>query len=146
MPVDIILGTEFLLANACTLDYDQRYISINKQNFVSFSNNLKSTDEVIDDRLCDRISVIGTKDEALEDNKILKFYQRVNHQFSRIKKPSVNILIKKDIPEIHQKGYSIPYKFVERGKKEIQRLLKENIIEHSNSQYSSPAFFIKKKE
>ena len=39
----------------------------------------------------------------------------------------------------------MPVKYIEKVKQEITILLREKIIEPSNSQYSSPAFFIKKK-
>ncbi|MGL5899968.1 MAG: reverse transcriptase domain-containing protein, partial [Lactobacillaceae bacterium] len=145
LPVDVILGANFLLANSCQIDYEKRIITIGNNNVVPIINNKKSLDEIMDDRLCERLSLMMNEEEEENLNKILKYYLERNNKFSCIKKPSVKFLVGKNIPEMRQTTYSVPVKYVERGKEEIRRLLNERIIEHSDSLHASPAFFIKKK-
>ena len=147
LPVELILGTEFLSGNSCKIDYSARIITINKNNLVPMLNNKKTMEEIIVERLSEKLSLIMSEDkQPLANIKTLKYYINLNNHFSYIKnKPYITLRVDKNIPVIHKNGYSIPIKYVERGKAEIQRLLDEDIIEYSNSLYSSPAFFIKKK-
>lgn len=145
LPVDLITGTEFLRANDCTINYGKRLIILNNKHVVLILNNKKSTDEILDDELCEKISLLAVDEDKLLDNKILKYYFLNNHKRSCISKPSVDFRIKENIPEVHHKGYCISVKYLERGRHETQRLLQENIIEQSKSPYASSAFFIKKK-
>ena len=54
--------------------------------------------------------------------------------------------ILKNYLEIEKKVvYTVPHKFMEHAKQEIQRLLNDDIIEKSYSNIVSSAFFIEKK-
>lgn len=74
MPVKLILGTEFLLSESCIIDYNKMLLVINKQNMVPIINNQKTTDELIDERLFEKISLMMKYKVDLDLNKKLKYY------------------------------------------------------------------------
>lgn len=74
-------------------------------------------------------------------------YIKENDTFKNIKIQSTLIYYDKKIEEQQNKlkYYSVPVKYEEAAKEEIQRLLKNDIIEEIRMTYASPSFFIEKK-
>ncbi|KAF9761443.1 Transposon Tf2-8 polyprotein [Nosema granulosis] len=76
---------------------------------------------------------------------MLNRYLSMNNTFSYIDAPLAEFTIKDNVKIVQSHGYYIQFKYIKRGKEEIKRLLREDIIEPSNSLFASPAFFREKK-
>ncbi|MGL5899924.1 MAG: aspartyl protease family protein, partial [Lactobacillaceae bacterium] len=144
LPVRFILGNEFLINNNCTINYASRSLIINKEHVIPLNGFSKTTEEELDERLAEN-ACFSMTEESPRLNKLLKYYYSRNDVFSAINARPVIFKINGENKTIQSKGYSVPFKYLEQGREEIQRLLNEGIIRPSTSQYTSPAFFIKKK-
>ncbi|KAF9758261.1 Protein DDI1 like protein 1, partial [Nosema granulosis] len=144
LPVKLILGNDFLIRNDCRINFKQGTLQIGESNVVNLNGTTPSAEEVLEARLSEKACL--TIIEAYPAlNKILKHYMSVNNTFTHMNVKPATFIVKEPLPTIQSKGYPIPYKNLKRGKEEIVRLQKENIIEPSESPYTSPAFFRKKK-
>ncbi|WUR04571.1 reverse transcriptase [Vairimorpha necatrix] len=141
-PIEFLLGNEFLTSYNAILNYKDRTIVLDN-DIVVLKNARKNIDEILEDRLMDNICSVVQEDEII---KYLKFYQQNNNNFSHINNLKVEFKIIKEPKNMKPKNYSVPFKFLERAKDEVNRLLKENIIEKSESHITSPAFFKEKKK
>ena len=144
LPVSFILGNEFLINNNCGIKYGKRTFSIGTDNVMKLEGCNKSTDEILDERLSENVCLSIIQDYP-DLNKILKYYMEQNNLFSSIRASPAQFITKNSLAIIQSRGYAVPYKFLHQGQEEIQRLLRENIIKPSNSPFTSPAFFLRKK-
>ncbi|TBU05616.1 reverse transcriptase, partial [Hamiltosporidium magnivora] len=140
-PIKILLGNEFLINNKAVLDFKDKRLTICGVKYHLIGSE-RDTEELMDERLIDNICAT-TNDEELIN--ILKRYNSNNNNFKSILNIKASLNFNSIPVQSKQVKYSVPFKYREAGMIEINRLLKEDIIEKSNSDFVSPAFFIEKK-
>jgi hypothetical protein len=106
--------------------------------------------EELDKILFERVMLISKQHPISEDeelkNKISEYY-RLNEKFGAIKIPPLKIFASEKIYEsnLTTQFYTVPLKFEKRSKDEINRLIKNDIIEVCRVPFASPSFMIEKK-
>ncbi|WUR04938.1 endonuclease [Vairimorpha necatrix] len=125
--VDVILGNEFIFSNEIVLNFKKNTIRIGSETINILGENEKE----------------GTNEEL---NDLIYVYKEVNENFNVFKIKPVKIKpMHNSSVNLKRLSYSVPHKYVDAGKREIQRLLKVEIIVEVDAEVHSPAFFIEKK-
>ena len=94
----------------------------------------------------------GSSNEVIrveEKRKLVNIYNRYHNVFSDSPGKAKNFLCElkfKDSVSFNRKSYPIAQALKEAARKEIQRMIDEDIIEKSNSSYTSPIVAIPKKD
>lgn len=122
LPVDIVIGRDFLEKNKIVVDFSSQEMSLKKdlqttQNKTEYQKSIKKMVE-----------------NFVESSPTLGENKGYEHE--------INLIT--DDP-VRSSPYTIPYKLREKVEEEIQRLLNKEIIRQSNSTFASPAFVIPKK-
>ncbi|KAF9761107.1 Retrovirus-related Pol polyprotein from transposon [Nosema granulosis] len=144
LPVKFILGNDFLSRHDCVLDFKKRSIKIGHSTQIPFAGEKEPIEDKLEDRLSDK-ACLTIIQEFPELNKTLKQYMNDNESFTHINVRPAHFSMRDNLKVVQSYGYPISFKFIDKGKEEIKRLLHEDIIEPSNSIFTSPAFFREKK-
>jgi len=131
---DIIIGTNFLSANAFSCDYKNHIIKIE-------SKTMKKTDKLIFEQLI-LPSELSVQNDQLE-NILDDYKSRVDEN-----KPIIDEKFHLPLNEdeiVSQKCYPVSHNLRDRMHDEIKSLLDKNIIRRSNSLFSTPCFVITKR-
>jgi transposase InsO family protein len=141
-PVKVLLGNDVLFAHEMIINLKRKFVEMSSGDRVKMilpdKTIIDELEEAVESNIC-----LQAFDE--QTNKCLENYFKVNSNFSIIKGANVTLNTKPGLDVVQSKGYPVAGKIVPEVKTEIKRLLEEDIVEHSNSIYSSPAFFIRKK-
>lgn len=140
--IEILLCNEFLQGYNAVLCFKNKSITLN-DDILTLVEEEKSIYKASEEKLLENVCGVVIENEEVINYK--KFYLKANENFKHIKNSSVNFIIKVVPKKSNFKSYSVPHKYFERAKQEIKRLSDEEIIEKSNSNIISPAFFIPKK-
>lgn len=142
LPVELLLGNKFLTNNECKIDYKNFGIFIGN-SFVPFSNQ-KLFDYRNDPENALLEATFIKRELNVEEE--IEQYKRINDRFTYINVDPIKLQIKKDYKIIQSKQFPISYKYKENIQKELNRLIKEDIIIKSeNGLWSSPGFCIPKR-
>ncbi|WUR03433.1 prp pol polyprotein-like [Vairimorpha necatrix] len=148
LPEKMILGSDFLLNNGWLLDYKNKRIIVNNAILPMIGAEEIETDE-IDAILYDRILLIKEPKILNETNipRRLTEYIKKNEEHDKIKVEPLSLYIDEKIRDhrLELKYYTVPVKYEADARKEISRLLTNDIIERGRNYYASPSFFIEKK-
>ncbi|KAG0435960.1 Retrovirus-related Pol polyprotein from transposon 17.6, partial [Dictyocoela muelleri] len=146
LPVDVILGNEFLIPNKCILDLVKLKIWIDNDKISmvgSDENDQESTE--LDKILSEKLNIVSEETIPGESIKDLENYFKINNYFKSLKINPKKIKVNHLLKNIQLKSYKVPHKYINEAISELKRLEKEGIIEKSLGSYSSPGFFIEKK-
>lgn len=145
LPVECILGNEFLKGNGCLLNYRDNTLEIGEKGLIiSFNKREKELEEELDKKLTEKLCLAQ---HTLKEDKIniFKLYKKNNRNLKVMKVEPAKFHVSNNIETVQSYGYSIAHRYIPDAKKEIKRLLDNDIIERSNSRFSSPGFFIEKR-
>ncbi|KAF9756154.1 Retrovirus-related Pol polyprotein from transposon opus [Nosema granulosis] len=146
-PETILLGNEFLFNNELVLDYKNRIILIDENVIPMIGKETINPDDM-DRILYERLLCIEEKpvNEKIVKEKLVE-YLKDNEKFNYMNVEEVDLFIDPKIREhvFTPQYYSVPQKFEQGAKDELNRLLKNDIIEKTRVSYASPAFLIEKK-
>ena len=131
----ITLGMDYLSKNKFKLDMESNSINIFDREF-----NIHISETKTD--VCNNKSIQTA--EAKKIKEMVDYYAKVLPKLGNIKEYEHEIELEQE-KRIESKPYRVPIKLRTILYKEVQRLLKENIIRKSNSNICSPAFLIPKK-
>ncbi|KAG0437535.1 Retrovirus-related Pol polyprotein from transposon 17.6 [Dictyocoela muelleri] len=132
LPVDIIIGNTFLKENKATISLSEHTINLSGFTIqLSMRSGKQSKNKVLFHMNNDDIK---KKIIKIMDNEVIGKCISDSHQ--------INL---SDQPIIFKKQYPVPFALREKAKSNLKELVEKKIIRKSNSYFSSPAFFIRKK-
>ena len=141
----LIIGLDTLTNNDFTCDLKAGLISFNRVYFTI--HNFKNPNNTFDTQLIENTHVCPVNTTQLTQEKCLKRIQKfklLNPTLGTINEFQHTITLT-ETKIVSQASYKIPLSKREETNEEIERLLDFQIIQPSQSQYSSPAFPIYKK-
>ncbi|KAG0435690.1 Transposon Tf2-9 polyprotein, partial [Dictyocoela muelleri] len=143
MNPDIILGMEFLMSQKAKIDFENMKIELSSSLF-EFRNDEEQCE--MDNKILNKTKIYCQLKTELSS----KCQSLLQHNATEIKNIGLIPNVKHDIVlnknEIIQcKPFRIPFKYKEKMYSHIKDLLMDKIIKKSNSNFSSPAFPIIKK-
>ena len=145
-PYSIILGSDFLLAHGCQIDYVEGKLKLDEQEIEFISPNIKAWNENPDrnivDKLCHTNPLVENKRGIIE---LINQAKQNNPELGKMPVTPHEIHLSRS-PKLQARSYPLPLKLKEPVQKEIQRLLELNVIRISNSTTVSPAFPVLKKD
>lgn len=143
---DILLGNEFLKEFNVIINYKTANINIDGTEIDLDEPEFDHNEE--DKKLISKTKIFCLETEnSIKENikkEIIEKYKENNPELGNINNFSHKIEVTDD-KLLKFKQYKVPEKYKETVEKEIQKLLKFNIIKHSNSEYCSAAFPIIKR-
>lgn len=112
-----------------------------------FCGNDNYYDDEVDEEIFDinKIKINVNDNYESEVRAALKKYERLVSNEMRVAESYVHRLEVRDITNFKEKTYPIPYMHKEKVKIEIGKLLKDGIIERSNTPYINPLVIVTKK-
>lgn len=158
--VDILVGCEFLKGTKAILNFNDETITINEQviHFIKKSTskcnnifNLKvdkkeSFDEIWEKQINNIRETLSNEDPRIV-NELINTFNNYQHLFSNVpglaKDYTCKIKFKPELKLI-KKSYPIPYNQRIAVKKEIDKMIEQDIIEPSSSQYINPIVVVQK--
>ncbi|KAG0442508.1 Transposon Tf2-9 polyprotein [Dictyocoela muelleri] len=144
---DIILGLDFLINQKVNIDLKEMKfnignISLNLEKDDFYAKHYSPENSLFDN---EKLNFLNAKENyELKINNMIKKFESTNIKLGKIPSHKFKINLKEN-KIINRKPYPLPYKYYEGVKSEIKNLLKQGIIRHSTSEYSSPAFPIIKR-
>lgn len=142
LPVSMILGNDFLFKYEAKIDMKSGNLIINEAEINLANEELVGYYDNPEKILCDKIHVL--KEELTDLKKIIVEYKKNNDKL-QLKVDPVEIRVKEDNFIVQCEPFRIPYKYIKGTFEEIGRLIKNDIIEESQSLCCSPGFVIAKK-
>ncbi|KAG0429248.1 Pro-Pol polyprotein [Dictyocoela muelleri] len=96
-----------------------------------------------DDEIIEKTRIYETKNTTNELGDIVSFYRRRNYKIGKVEvfEHEIELVGKFKPPKTR---YSVPLYLRDEVKEHLNKLIKDDIIEISDTTYISPAFFIKK--
>lgn len=100
MPVDLILGNEFLLNNDWKVGYEFRILTIERNCTVTLRGCEKTSDEILDKSVSEKFCCY-VKEKKVDLIKDFKIYSNENDYFSFFVAPPASFHIRKDIEKLN---------------------------------------------
>lgn len=164
---DVIIGSDEMHKNQIIIDYKESKVKIQNQELKFMSDNLKkeeTSEEMGTEKSNEVIEVVKINnlklrsEEKYEDmnkidceekykvevKKLIEKYKGLIVKENRIATDYVHKLEMKDLSSFKVKNYPVPYKYKQQVNEEIQNMLKNKIIEYSNTQYINPLVIVRK--
>ena len=137
----IIIGMKFLQRHKCSCDLNIYQFKIDG-SILPLTSNTELENSVPDKLLIEKGNLynLKEKEEVLHFVKTKFLEKPIIREFSK----GFHKIPTFDDEPVVLKPYQIPYLLLAETQKEIQKLETMNIIKRSDSEYSSPAFPIKK--
>ncbi|KAG0441968.1 Retrovirus-related Pol polyprotein from transposon [Dictyocoela muelleri] len=139
---DVILCSDFLIRNKAVIDFNQGSIRVDNSEYEleGFDKN----DNQFDEKLIEKTKICEVKRKKEQFNKFIEPYIFKNPKLGHITtlKRSINLNSNKIL---NHKQYTVPISIQKEAIEHLKNLEHKNIIRRQQSRFSSPAFFIKKK-
>ena len=148
LPIHILLGMDFMVENSFELNLKQNTIIINGQELEIIpeeeieylfqkkkaqENELYATEgnntPTPEKEILNKVNSIKPTDEAL---RVIEGIKKNNPPLGTIKETEHSIPLKGDVM-IKRKPFKVPYKYIDIMKREINRLIENDIIKESGS-------------
>ena len=141
---EIILGVEFLQDNDANINFkDGTYKIGNKEYEINNFESKIALDKELSKN--NKIYKVNCSEETQKINEIIRKQIEENPKLGNIKNVKHQIVFEKE-PIIQNRNYKVPLAIREEGRNYINELEQDEIISKSYSPYTSPAFFILKKD
>lgn len=158
MKLDILIGNDFLSANNVLIDLEKRYIKI-MNKIINLEKENKCQND--DNKIINQISKQELTPERQEENEkyeincpekylsqiialLEKHIELINCK-TRVTNIYKHKLEVNESEPYNSRTYPIPYKHRDQVKKELELMLKEGIIEKSQTNFINPIVIVKKK-
>lgn len=124
LPVQFILGDEFLDGNDCTINYKDRALTIGSNIIIPFHEANKTTDEILDEDLSEKLCLtVRTDDQELIN--LINYYKEQNNSLAHMNVPPTAFKIEINVRIVQSKSYMVPLKYLAEAKAE--QSLKSNM-------------------